>query len=118
MLHVPKWANFYLHPEFDPTTRTTFMEIDHELAIAQGIHYRTPPWYAHNHLPRKKALIPAELRWAVWERDNFTCKRCQHRQHLSVDHIKPESLGGLTVLENLQTLCRRCNAKKGARYGF
>jgi 5-methylcytosine-specific restriction endonuclease McrA len=31
---------------------------------------------------------------------------------LHVDHIKPWSLGGLTVDENLQTLCEPCNLGK------
>lgn len=32
---------------------------------------------------------------------------------LHVDHIKPFSKGGKTVLENLQTLCFDCNLGKG-----
>lgn len=63
----------------------------------------------------KKTPIPPEIRWRVWERDNFTCKRCGSRKHLSVDHILAESKGGMMVLDNLQTLCGRCNSKKGAR---
>ena len=62
-----------------------------------------------------KTPIPPEIRWRVWERDNFTCLHCKSRKHLSVDHIIAESKGGLMVLDNLQTLCRRCNSKKGAR---
>lgn len=64
----------------------------------------------------RKKIIPVDLRWKVWERDNFTCKICNSRQFLSVDHIKPESLGGLTEEDNLQTLCKRCNSQKGAKW--
>lgn len=63
----------------------------------------------------KKEIIPADVRWAVWERDNFTCQRCGVRKHLSVDHIHPESKGGKATVENCQTLCRSCNSKKGNR---
>lgn len=63
---------------------------------------------------RKKAIPPA-IRWEVWERDDFTCRECGTRQLLSVDHVYPEVLGGTLTLDNLQTLCRSCNAKKGAR---
>ena len=63
----------------------------------------------------KKQAIPSNLRWIVWERDNFTCVACGARKRLSVDHIIPESKGGLAVLENLQTLCCRCNSRKGNR---
>ena len=31
---------------------------------------------------------------------------------LHVDHIKPWSKGGETILENLQTLCQKCNLGK------
>jgi hypothetical protein len=31
---------------------------------------------------------------------------------LVVDHIQPESRGGRTVADNLQTLCRACNSRK------
>ncbi len=57
----------------------------------------------------KKASISTALRWAVWERDNFTCLVCGRRRYLSIDHIIPESKGGKTELSNLQTLCRPCN---------
>lgn len=62
-----------------------------------------------------KAPIPPDIRWAVWERDNYTCKWCGTRKHLAVDHIIPESKGGTLDLDNLQTLCRSCNSSKGAR---
>jgi HNH endonuclease len=64
---------------------------------------------------RQKAPIPQELRWAVWERDDFTCRHCGSRRKLTIDHIVPESRSGLTVIENLQTLCGPCNSAKGTR---
>jgi 5-methylcytosine-specific restriction protein A len=64
---------------------------------------------------RRKKPIPKDLRWEVWERDNFTCQHCGVRRHLAVDHIIPESRGGTLDLDNLQTLCVSCNGRKGAR---
>lgn len=61
-----------------------------------------------------KVVIPDDLRWKVWERDDFTCRHCGSRRFLSVDHIHPESKGGTLALDNLQTLCRSCNSRKGA----
>lgn len=61
----------------------------------------------------KKQTIPREIRWQVWERDNFTCQKCGSRRYLTVDHIFPESKGGTLDIDNLQTLCRLCNSKKG-----
>lgn len=49
------------------------------------------------------------------KRDDFRCKHCGTRDNLSVDHIHPESLGGTLDLDNLQTLCMPCNARKGVR---
>ncbi len=62
-----------------------------------------------------KQPIPADLRWAVWERDNFTCQCCGARRFLTVDHILAESHGGTLDPANLQTLCRTCNSRKGSK---
>jgi len=59
--------------------------------------------------------IPEALRWEVFARDNFACKQCGIRAFLTVDHVIPVILGGLTVISNLQTLCRSCNSRKGAK---
>ena len=63
----------------------------------------------------KKVVIGAALRTAVFERDEYRCKRCSTHLNLTADHIVPESQGGPTTLDNLQTLCRSCNSSKGAR---
>lgn len=63
----------------------------------------------------RKSPIPSELRWQVFRRDSFTCKGCGLQAHLEADHVIPESKGGPTTLENLQTLCRDCNRRKGDR---
>lgn len=63
----------------------------------------------------KKQRISEELRWEIFERDNFTCRQCGIRRCLTVDHIKPEKLGGTLDKENLRTLCRPCNSKKGIK---
>jgi hypothetical protein len=64
---------------------------------------------------RKPSL---RLRWRVLQRDNFKCCGCgaspaiTSEVELHVDHIDPWSKGGETVLENLQTLCSKCNLGK------
>lgn len=62
----------------------------------------------------KNRYISDDLRWRIWERDNFTCQHCGTRRHLAVDHILSVARGGLTEESNLQTLCDRCNSSKGA----
>lgn len=66
----------------------------------------------------QRALMTAKLRNFIKERDHHTCKYCsvslEQQEHLllEVDHIVPVSKGGLSVEENLQTLCWRCNRSK------
>lgn len=62
-----------------------------------------------------RIAIPDDVRWTVWERDDFSCRHCGARRHLSIDHIVAVVKGGTNELDNLQTLCRSCNSKKGSR---
>lgn len=75
---------------------------------------RATPVSAHL-LVYRKATIPTALKWEVFERDDFRCQICSVRRELTVDHIHPERLGGTLDIGNLQTLCRSCNSRKGAR---
>lgn len=63
----------------------------------------------------KKKQINESIRKRVFERDNFTCKICGCKSNLTVDHIVPEIRGGGLEDDNLQTLCKSCNSRKGAR---
>jgi predicted HicB family RNase H-like nuclease len=68
--------------------------------------------------------VNLRLRTEVLERDNYTCQMCgfsagQKYQdgevvRLEADHILPLAEGGQTTVDNLQTLCSRCNAGKKA----
>ncbi len=68
---------------------------------------------------RGSRAVPLGLRYHVLERDGGACVACGAAANegalLHVDHIVPHSLGGLTVLANLQTLCCDCNLGKGNR---
>lgn len=67
---------------------------------------------------RKK--LTAKLRYEILKRDGFRCQICGASQadgvKLHVDHIKPVARGGLTVSENLRTLCQSCNLGKSSGY--
>lgn len=67
---------------------------------------------------RKK--LTAKLRYEILKRDGFRCQICGASQEdgvkLHVDHIKPVARGGLTVSENLRTLCQSCNLGKSSGY--
>jgi len=60
-----------------------------------------------------KDKIPQRLRTQVFERDAYRCITCGSYLGLHADHVIPESHGGPTTLENLQTLCSKCNLLKG-----
>jgi hypothetical protein len=67
---------------------------------------------------KTKRGINWRLRFIVMRRDNFKCKNCGRSPAtdpsivLHVDHVKAWANGGETVLENLQTLCSKCNIGK------
>ena len=64
-------------------------------------------------------VISDKLRYTVLKRDNFKCCACgaspakDPSVELHIDHIIPWSKGGKTELDNLQTLCSKCNIGKG-----
>ncbi len=54
----------------------------------------------------------------LFARDRNQCQYCGKHfttSELSIDHVKPRSLGGGDSWENLVCACIRCNAKKGGR---
>lgn len=59
--------------------------------------------------------IPQDVRRLVYERDEFCCVICGSTDDLTLDHIYPWLLGGSDTEDNLRTLCRSCNSRKGAR---
>ncbi|SDP66598.1 HNH endonuclease [Filomicrobium insigne] len=69
----------------------------------------------------QRALMTNKLRGQIKERDNYLCLNCGVSQAvephllLEVDHIMPVAKGGLSVPENLQTLCWKCNRSKGVK---
>lgn len=65
--------------------------------------------------PRLRPHIPAEIRRAVMERDDYRCVFCGSTDDLSLDHIYPYSLGGPDTEDNLRVLCQPCNRSKGAQ---
>ena len=86
-----------------------FVQQQHEANYQRSMNNRNTNRYT-------KKKISQTLRMKVYERDGFKCVTCSAQTNLSLDHIKPEVLGGEATLENLQTMCKSCNSRKGARY--
>jgi 5-methylcytosine-specific restriction endonuclease McrA len=82
---------------------------------------------SHNHVDTDIPVVPkhkttrtitVRLRFMVLKRDNFKCCACgaspakDPSVELHIDHIIPWSKGGETTIDNLQTLCSKCNLGK------
>lgn len=64
--------------------------------------------------------IAAELRRLVADRAGHCCEYCRSQARFSsdpftIDHIKPRSLGGQSIEDNLALSCCGCNQHKGWR---
>ena len=59
--------------------------------------------------------ISEELRNEILERDGYKCRSCGAGSDLCLDHKYAFVKGGRTEKENLQTLCRSCNSRKGIK---
>lgn len=88
--------------------------------IKSGKVSKSLPLVRHSIQPKRRTTkkINWRLRAQVLIRDNCICQMCgaspakDPRVILHADHIKPWSRGGETTLENLRTLCLKCNIGK------
>lgn len=73
---------------------------------------------AYDHRRTALGALSGTVRYQVLSRAGFRCELCgapADEQALEVDHIMPRRHGGQDDETNLQALCWRCNANKGAR---
>ena len=63
----------------------------------------------------ERGKVTNKMRFAIYRRDGNRCCICgRHTKDLEIDHIYPIAKGGKSTMDNLQTLCHKCNVKKGA----
>lgn len=62
-----------------------------------------------------RACYWSTARSTALRRDRRTCRLCESRAGVEVDHIIPVALGGTGDLENLRTLCRACHLAETIR---
>jgi hypothetical protein len=61
--------------------------------------------------------FPAKIKEQAWEKSNGVCQNCSCELRVSYthyDHIIPCGLGGGSILDNCQVLCRSCHMAKTA----
>ena len=95
-----------------PMNEETIIELINRLENKLSIQAQTK---------EQRALMTSKLRAYIKQRDNYTCCQCGNSIHkepnllLEVDHIIPIAKGGFTLENNLQTLCWKCNRRKGTK---
>jgi len=76
----------------------------------------TPDWY----LQEMFAMTASEAK-RLWRRDikaswGDKCAYCGSPDNLTIDHVKPKTLGGRDEARNLVPACKSCNHAKGSSY--
>jgi 5-methylcytosine-specific restriction endonuclease McrA len=66
-------------------------------------------------IPFARIMSHKPSRNLIHKRDNHTCQYCGAKENLTIDHIIPQSRGGIDSWGNLVSCCTSCNAKKGNR---
>lgn len=74
-----------------------------------------PSWWPYENAGQspKRRSISRATRARVYERDGNRCVECDSPDDLTLDHRVPLSRGGTNREDNLQTMCRPCNHRKG-----
>ena len=76
-----------------------------------------PDYYLHNLITMTSSESKRLWRRAIKEHFNCTCVYCggNYELHeLTLDHVKPKTLGGEDLQSNLVPACRKCNQDKGS----
>ena len=67
----------------------------------------------------ERGKVTNKTRFAIYQRDGHRCRKCGRKtDDLEIDHIVPIAKGGKSTMDNLQTLCRRCNREKGTNIEY
>lgn len=70
--------------------------------------------------PVERKPIKPGLRFEILKRDGYRCQMCgvtaKDGATLEIDHITPVARGGTNDADNLQVLCRECNAGKSDQW--
>jgi len=67
-----------------------------------------------NRMIKRPRPIVKLTRKEIFRRDNYTCQYCgRQTSNLTIDHVIPRRLGGLTNWDNVVAACPRCNHLKG-----
>lgn len=98
--------------------RRTFEAHKHDWISTVNFHLVVPRvirLLSYNRIPNQTVKFN---RRNLFARDHNRCQYCGKRfpaAGLSLDHVVPRRLGGITSWENIVCACLKCNVKKGGR---
>ena len=108
-LYFPVYTFRYVSPGGNKTTHCNIkLDIDN---LNDFIDYLSEVVKFKKSAEGQRALMTSKLREKIKQRDNYTCQKCglsindEKNLLLEIDHIIPISKGGMSIEENLQTLC-------------
>ena len=114
--HFPKYSFIYVSAGGNSSlTCDITLDMDNLDRFIKYLYNRIQLTKAINY---QRSLMTKQLRNLIKERDNYTCQKCgisiKQEPHLllEIDHIIPISKNGKTTIDNLQTLCWKCNRQK------
>lgn len=104
----------YRQSKYDTFTAREIKDTIHRINEKRGNFYlNNDVWQSICRVERGK--VTNRMRFFIYERDGYRCQICGRRtRDLEVDHIIPIAKGGKSTPDNLQTLCHRCNYRKGS----
>lgn len=118
-LYFPKYTMQYISDGGNSSMKTEVVfNLDN---LERFINYLAEHIKWRKSVDGQRALMTPKLRELIKERDRYTCCICHNSTEkepnllLEIDHIIPLSKGGMTEIDNLQTLCWKCNRSKGAK---
>ena len=98
-------------------TRDEWSKLNHQLDVqeVEVLEKAGPNGELVKSIVRKsQRLIEQRVSWAVFKRDNYTCRYCgRDGVPMTVDHLVLWEAGGPSVENNLTACCRKCNKVRG-----
>lgn len=88
-------------------------------AVPEALQALEEAWGEFKTNNQNRSGLSIKVRFEIFRSDNYRCRICgasaQDGIRLEVDHKIPVSKGGTDDLQNLWTLCFKCNRGKGTR---